>query len=125
MVASNELNRAKSAGSGGWLDSPLTRRTFIKVSGVLAGGAVVGSAFFRENEAQAANFGNPVLVETDPRVEIKYSVCQGCHGGCGMRCKVVDGVLVKIDGNPYHPNNLDEHLPYDTDPEVAKLTPAR
>ena len=106
MVASNEYRIAKRGSGGGWLDSELSRRTFLKVSGILAGGAVVGSVFFRENEAQAANFGNPVLVETDPRVEIKYSVCQGCHGRCGMRCKIVDGVLVKIDGNPYNPCNM-------------------
>ena len=33
--------------------------------------------------------------------------------------------LVKVDGNPYHPNCREDHLPYDTDPEVAKLQPAR
>ncbi|MEK7711363.1 MAG: molybdopterin-dependent oxidoreductase [Planctomycetota bacterium] len=124
MVASNEYRIAKRGSVGSWLDSELSRRTFIKVSGILAGGAVVGSVFFRENEAQAANFGNPVLVETDPRVEIKYSVCQGCHGRCGMRCKVVDGVLVKIDGNPYNPCNMESHLAFETEPSAARLIPA-
>jgi anaerobic selenocysteine-containing dehydrogenase len=124
VVASNEYRIAKRGSVGGWLDSELSRRAFIKVSGVLAGSAVVGSVFFRENEALAANFGNPVLVETDPRVEIKYSVCQGCHGRCGMRCKIVDGVLVKIDGNPYNPCNMESHLPFETEPSAARLIPA-
>lgn len=111
--------------SDGWHDSEIDRRAFLKLSSSLAVGAAFAGFFFRENKALAASFGDPVLVETDPRAEIKYSVCQGCHGGCGIRCKVVDGVLVKIDGNPYHPNNLEQHLPYATDPQDARLAPAR
>ncbi|RME37956.1 MAG: twin-arginine translocation signal domain-containing protein [Planctomycetota bacterium] len=119
MVANN---RSGTAGAGGqWLGAPLTRRTFLKTTGALAGTAAVGSLFFTENRALAANFGNPVLVETDSRVDIKYSVCLQCHSACGIRCKVVDGILVKIDGNPYHPNNLEPHLSYDTDPQQARL----
>lgn len=123
MVASNEFSVQRRP--GGWLDDGVTRRSFLQATGALAAGTAIGVSFFTENQAQAANFGNPVLLETDPQVVIKYSVCQGCHGGCGMRCKIVDGVLVKVDGNPYHPCNLEPHLPYDTDPEVAKLIPAR
>jgi tetrathionate reductase subunit A len=108
----------------GWLDSDVSRRTFIKTSSALAGATALGGALFVENEAKAANFGNPVLVETDSSVQVLYSVCQGCHGRCGMRCKVVNGVLVKIDGNPYNPCNMETHLPYDTDPAAARLMPA-
>lgn len=125
MLAWNNQSKSRQTRPVGWLDPEIDRRSFLKTVGMLAAGATVGGFFFRENEALAANFGNPVLVETDSKVEIKYSVCQGCHGGCGIRCKVVDGVLVKIDGNPYHPNNAEPHLPYATDPEAAKLTPAR
>jgi anaerobic selenocysteine-containing dehydrogenase len=49
-----------------------------------------------------------------------------CHGRCGIRAKVIEGVLVKIDGNPYHPNNRDvdendvaDRLPYSTTPGDA------
>ena len=121
-------NRGEGARSGlgcGWLSSDLTRRAFLKTTGAFAGSVAVASTFFHENEAKAANFGDPVLIETDPSVVIKYTTCLGCHNGCGIRCKIVDGVLVKIDGNPYHPNNLEPHLPYDTDPEAAKLTPGK
>lgn len=92
---------------------------------MLAAGAAMGPTFFVENAAKAGNFGDPVLVETAANVDIKYSVCLACHSACGIRCKLVDGVLAKIDGNPYHPNCLEPHLPYDTDPEVARLTPGR
>ncbi len=112
---------AAAANAGAGLD----RRSFLKLSGLLAAGAALGGFFFRENAALAARFGDPVLLETDSRVQIKYSTCQGCHGRCGIRCKIVDGVLVKIDGNSFNPCNTDAHLPYDTTPEAARLLPAR
>jgi len=130
VVYSNDHPRDRSASHAGWLESAVTRRTFLKTTGVLAGTAV-GSSFFVENQAMAENFGNPVLVETDAKVDVKYSVCLQCHSACGIRCKVVDGVLVKIDGNPYHPNGrinddgTENHLPYDTDPAEARLQPSR
>ncbi|MCP4249752.1 MAG: molybdopterin-dependent oxidoreductase [bacterium] len=125
MVTSNEYDLPKNKTATGWLGSGVTRRTFLKSTGALAVGAAVGSTFFRENRARAQNFGNPLLVETDESVEIKYSVCLACHSACGIRCKLVDGTLVKIDGNPYHPNCREEHLPFDTDPAEARLAPAR
>lgn len=113
------------SGSRGWLDSDVSRRTFLKTTGALTGAVAFGSTLFVENAAKAENFGNPVLVETDDNVVVKYTTCLGCHNGCGIRCKIVDGILVKIDGNPYHPNNLEPHLPYGTDPDEAKLIPGK
>ncbi len=125
MVAPIENQNRRRASTGGWLHTDVSRRAFLKATGALAAAAAVGGTFFRENKAYAESFGNPVLVETNSSVDIKYSVCLQCHSACGIRCKVVDGVLVKIDGNPYHPNNMEPHLPYDTDPDVARLVPAR
>jgi anaerobic selenocysteine-containing dehydrogenase len=131
VVVANDQYSANRASVSGWLDSGVTRRSFMKTTGALAGVTAVGSTFFVENKANAASFGNPVLVETDERVDVKYSVCLQCHSACGIRCKVVDGVLVKIDGNPYHPNGrigddgTEDHLAYDTDPSVARLQPSR
>ncbi|MBI4659086.1 MAG: molybdopterin-dependent oxidoreductase [Verrucomicrobia bacterium] len=107
------------------LEQSVSRRSFLKMTSGLAAGTAFAGAFFRVDEAKAANFGNPVLVETNPRVEIKYSVCQGCQGRCGIKCKIVDGVLVKIEGNPYNPANLEQHLPYTTDSVAAGTTTAR
>ena len=39
-----------------------------------------------------------------------YSVCLNCNTGCGIKVKILDGVAVKIDGNPYNPFNLHPHL---------------
>ncbi len=42
---------------------------------------------------------------------IMYSVCLNCNTGCGIKCKIQEGVLVKIDGNPYNPWTMVPHLP--------------
>jgi tetrathionate reductase subunit A len=107
------------------LKKGVSRRSFLKLTSTLAAGTAFAGVFFRVNEAKAANFGNPILVDTDPRVDIKYSVCQGCHGRCGLKAKVVDGVLQKIEGNPYHPCNLEQFLPYATDPETVRAESGR
>ena len=84
MKASNEYKRSKARNATGWLDPGVTRRTFMKVTGALAAGAAVGGTFFREDQAKAANFGDPVLLETDDSVAVKYSVCLACHSACGI-----------------------------------------
>jgi anaerobic selenocysteine-containing dehydrogenase len=45
---------------------------------------------------------------------ILYSVCQQCNTQCGIKAKLVDGVLVKIDGNPYSPWTMRPSIAYDT-----------
>jgi len=48
-----------------------------------------------------------------------YSVCLNCNTGCGIKVKILDGVAVKIDGNPYNPFNLHPHLEMKDAPETA------
>ncbi len=43
-----------------------------------------------------------------------YSSCLQCNTGCGIKVKIQDGVIVKIDGNPYDPFNLVPSLPLST-----------
>jgi anaerobic selenocysteine-containing dehydrogenase len=43
---------------------------------------------------------------------IIYSACLQCHTACPIKCKVVDGVLVKIDGNPFCPQANIPNLSY-------------
>jgi len=117
-----------------WCNPKVSRRTFLKVSGILATTALAGPIFTRSNSALAApptpgagvvtGENAPNTIETAE--DISYSVCQMCHSRCGLRAKVIEGVLVKIDGNPYHPNNRDvdenfqaDRLPYATQPANA------
>lgn len=44
---------------------------------------------------------------------ILYTVCLQCNTQCTLKVKVQDGVVSKIDGNPYSPMNLFPHLPYE------------
>ncbi|MEO7706491.1 MAG: molybdopterin-dependent oxidoreductase, partial [Thermoflexales bacterium] len=103
------------------MSETLNRREFLKVSAV-AGTGVAGSAFlgFLPNiqrtltnsgaEAQGLGGAYPLA---DPASQI-YSICQQCNTQCGIKVKLVDGVAVKIDGNPFSPWNLVPHLPFNT-----------
>ncbi len=54
----------------------------------------------------------------DPE-NIIYSVCLNCNTGCGIKAKIQDGVLAKIDGNPYNPWTMVPHLSMKTDIDEA------
>jgi len=106
------------------------RRTFLKLSMALAG-TVAAEPVFRaglSGPGTAAAAPLPVTGEIPPdavetAADILYSVCQMCHSRCGIRAKVKEGILLKIDGNPYHPNqrdvdenNVADRLAYSADP---------
>jgi anaerobic selenocysteine-containing dehydrogenase len=79
------------------------RRDFLKLVG--AGTAAAGLA---ELGRRAPIFS--ALIPTDqPQVPLgertAVSICRLCAGGCGLSARVVDGRVVKLDGNPFHPNN--------------------
>ncbi len=112
-----------------WLNPSINRRAFIKATGVLAATTIAGQVF-KPSKAAAAGpaiitgENLPDAIETAD--DIIYTVCQMCHSRCGVRAKVIEGILVKLDGNPYHPNNRDvdgnnnpDRLPYNTPPETA------
>lgn len=40
-----------------------------------------------------------------PKTKTVHSVCLACNARCGVRGVIVDGKLVNISGNPYHPMN--------------------
>lgn len=78
----------------------LSRREFIKVAGIGTLAAVSGctklSGFMDKR-------GGPVPPEgIDKWIP---SVCGQCPDGCGMLVRVIDGRVVKIEGNPVHPVN--------------------
>jgi tetrathionate reductase subunit A len=110
------------------LNPSIHRRTFLKVSGALASAALAGQVFTKSkaDAAPIVSTGENMPDSVETADDIIYSVCQMCHSRCGTRAKVKEGVLVKLDGNPYHPNNRDvdgsnvpDRLPYSTDPEEA------
>jgi anaerobic selenocysteine-containing dehydrogenase len=97
-----------------------TRRDFIKTSAFLG-----GSALFAERirwaldvleRAEAGELLPGEEYELAKAENILYSVCLQCNTGCGIKTKILDGVVVKIDGNPLSPWTLYPHLPYETSP---------
>ncbi|RMG46602.1 MAG: twin-arginine translocation signal domain-containing protein [Acidobacteria bacterium] len=101
----------------------MDRRQFIKTTGAVGAALTLGRSVLTSAAVETVNYGNPDPPETEPGVRIVRSVCLMCHSACGIQGKVVDGTLVKVDGNPYHPNAAlpHERLPYTTPPEQADL----
>ncbi len=49
------------------------------------------------------------------RERLVHTVCLACNTRCGLRVKLKDEKIFRIDGNPYHPyNRAGKHLPYYT-----------
>ena len=87
------------------LAHPLSRRSFIKKTGAAAGAATAAGALLHSKSAQAANdAGVPDDPETWGDVDVRRTVCLGCHSKCGITVRVQDDTILKIDGNPWHPN---------------------
>lgn len=96
----------------------LSRRQF------MAKGALLGGALLAPNMGSAEEPTSPNAVLNSERPDAPYewadaanviqSVCLQCNTGCGIKCKIQDGVVTKIDGNPYNPWTLHPHIPYAT-----------
>ncbi|HFD39759.1 MAG TPA: molybdopterin oxidoreductase [Anaerolineae bacterium] len=108
--------------------SAITRRDFLKVSAFLGGSLLLTNQIDRvfarvaASSALAAGAGGYELNKPE---NIIYSVCLQCHTSCTMKGKIVDGVLVKIDGNPYSPMNMLPQLSMDTSPVEAARVDAK
>jgi len=98
-----------------------SRRQFL-AGGALLGGGLLAPDFAKAAGDQQSGGGNAVLNSDRPDApytlddpeNVLYSVCLQCNTGCGIKCKLQDGVLTKIDGNPYNPWTMVPHLDYET-----------
>jgi len=116
----NKVQKTKS-----WLDPKYSRRHFLKLTGAAA--AVGGTSLMLPKQivAQAVRRFTgqaPDTPETMSNVRTVYSVCLGCRSDCGLKARVENGILTKIGGNPYHPNNMeaDEIVSFATDPDRVR-----
>jgi anaerobic selenocysteine-containing dehydrogenase len=100
-----------------------SRREFLKTGAIAGCGALAAS----ELDAARLLIGRAEAGELTPaeRYELNrlentlYTVCLNCNTGCGVKVKVLDGVAVKIDGNPFNPFALVPHLPMTTELAAA------
>ena len=92
--------------------------------GLLAGGALLGAWLPTHfgSPAEASTGENAILSSNRPdsRYDLALadhhilSSCLQCNTGCGIRAKIENGVVTKIDGNPYSPWTMLPHLPFGT-----------
>jgi tetrathionate reductase subunit A len=101
-----------------FMGTGLDRRAFIRTSALLGTGAVAATQFPWLIDSIGGNGRReikPTAEYTLAKAENTiYSVCLNCHTGCTFQGKIQDGVLVKLNGNPYSPMNLLPHIPEDT-----------
>jgi formate dehydrogenase major subunit len=77
----------------------VTRRGFLKLSGLSA--AVIASGLGFNLEAKAAQ-GRVLKLAGTTKIP---SICHFCSGGCGLILHIKDGKLIHLDGNPDNPIN--------------------
>jgi anaerobic selenocysteine-containing dehydrogenase len=86
----------------------LGRRTFLK----LAGAAAAAGGLYKLGLVGLESLASPEGQLPGPSSDRQMlGVCQLCAGGCGLSARVVDGRVVKLDGNPFHPNNQGKLCP--------------
>ncbi len=110
----------RTPGERSLIHPAISRRDFLKVSMAIGGVALLGgSPDFIRLMQQAAAQEVINLSQGDgffgarPENQI-YTACLQCNTGCPIKVKVLEGMAVKIDGNPYSPFTLWPHLPYAT-----------
>lgn len=89
----------------------LTRRDFIKMSAIGAGGAVLAGCKFPQRFVVLEPYVQPPE-EQLPGVITEYaSTCRQCPGGCGIIARTMNGRVIKLEGNPQHPINQGKLCP--------------
>ncbi len=92
---------------GDVFDWQVSRREFLGAGAVAVGGLALGSLA----SAQApAGSSQPAVRGTVNHPPVKfdrevYTLCEQCVWRCGLRAKVLDGMVYKLDGNPFHPHS--------------------
>ena len=98
---------------------PIDRRTLLKTTALVGGtAALAGAVPWSVNQVTGklapaivqAQTTNGFTYPLDKPENVIYSICLNCHTACTIKAKIQDGVLVKIDGNPYSPMNMLPHL---------------
>lgn len=82
----------------------ISRRRFLEMFGAVAGGMALTSCGIDPRWSVPDELVK--LAQRGPGIETwKNTLCGQCGGGCGIKVRLVDGVPVKIEGNPIFPIN--------------------
>ena len=97
------------------IDGGVNRRDFMKTSALLGGSLLLAGAsvpVIAQGQGASKDAGG-VFIHHLPENQI-YSACQQCNTNCGMKVKLVNGMVAKIDGNPYNPWCMTPQIPEET-----------
>ncbi len=83
-------------------DFKLSRRRFLQITGA-SGVAATGIVGLKKAEAQDGGSSGPLSGSYYDYVV--PTLCEMCVWRCGVRAKVVNGVIEKLEGNPAHPHS--------------------
>ncbi len=75
----------------------ITRRDFLKIAAVTGGAVAVGTPAVKSVLALGK--------KPAPLPQYIPTTCEMCFWRCGVIAKVIDGKVVKLEGNPIHPNS--------------------
>jgi len=105
------------------LKIPMERRQFLKCSALLGGSLVAATTLGRFMDTMgsesawadtnAVGMSENAYAHHLPENQI-HSACQQCNTQCGTKVKIVNGLVEKIDGNPYSPWTLTPQIAYNT-----------
>ncbi len=104
----------------------ITRKDFLRSTlGTGAGFLAFGSSAIKDiiikpgNPVPHANTA-PLNMQDAKDMKVVHSLCLGCNSRCGMRARVYNGMVYKVDGNPYNmANNFFEPISMNTSLEES------
>ena len=84
----------------------MTRRQFLGASAAMAGALALSR--LPVPPGRSAPAASPAPSAHTPPVKFDrevFSICEQCVWRCGLRAKVLNGKVYKLDGNPNHPHS--------------------
>lgn len=109
------------------LDTKTSRRSFIAGSAMACGALLAGSSelFDLFQRAQAGTLTPEDEYILNKAENTIYTTCLQCNTGCAIKTKFQDGILAKIDGNPFSPWTMNPHVGFGTKVrEIEKIDSA-
>ena len=100
----------------------LTRRDLIKTSALLGGAALVAGgadAVFDKVRTGSHQGQEGTAYDLSKPENVLYTACLNCTVACSIKTKIQDGVVAKIDGNPYSAMTMLPNLPMTVRPTDA------
>lgn len=94
----------------------ISRRDLLRTSALLGGTAALAGC---SKEALHTQSHAPADYELNHPENIIYTSCLQCNTGCGLKVKLYNGTVAKLDGNPLAPHTLYPHLDSETSPFLS------